>query len=123
MHLTDVGGKDIREGYNFICANYVDGDDIILIGFSRGAFTARSIADLIGSIGLLNTEGLDFFYPIFEDYENMADEDRRRDEFLDDSYDCLTKYNGEKGKQKILWENRRKEEYKQWLKNVSGTDQ
>lgn len=121
-NFTDYWDKDIREGYNFICTNYVDGDDIVLIGFSRGAFTARSIADLIGSIGLLDAEGFKYFYPIFEDYENMADEDRDEHEFLDDSYKYLEKYNGQKGKEKILWENRRKEAYKKWLKSVSQPD-
>ncbi|KAK4154943.1 DUF2235 domain-containing protein, partial [Chaetomidium leptoderma] len=48
--------RDIREVYNFICTNYVDGDDIILIGFSRGAFTARSVADMVASVGLLTPE-------------------------------------------------------------------
>ena len=47
------GDKDIREIYNYICNNYVDGDEIILTGFSRGAFTARSVADMISSVGLL----------------------------------------------------------------------
>lgn len=117
---TDLGVKDIRETYNFICANYVDGDDIVLVGFSRGAFTARSIADLIASIGLLNTRGLESLYRIFEDYENMADEHRSKDKFLGDSYGHLEKYNNQKGKERILWENKRKEEYKQWLKKVSG---
>lgn len=60
-----------------------------------------------------------FFYPIFEDYQNIADEDRSKDKFLDDSYNHLTKYSGEKGKAKILWENRRKDEHRQWLKRVS----
>lgn len=117
--LTDRPAKDIREAYNFICVNYVDGDDIVLVGFSRGAFTARSIADLIASIGLLNVEGMTYFYPIFEDYENMADEHRSSHDFLDDSANYLTKYNGEKGKAKILWENERKDEYRHWLKAVS----
>lgn len=119
MSLTDRCVKDIREAYNFICVNYVDGDDIILVGFSRGAFTARSIADLIGSIGLLNVEGMAYFYSIFEDYENMDDENRSSHDFLDDSYRHLSKYNGEKGKAKILWENKRKDEYRRWLKAVS----
>lgn len=112
--------QDIREGYNFVCANYVDGDDIYLLGFSRGAFTARSIADLIASVGLLTTKGLTHFYDIFEDYESMADENRSPTDFLDDSYDYLTPYRGETGKAKILWENKRKQEYKQWLKGVSA---
>lgn len=111
--------KDIREAYNFICVNHVDGDDIVLIGFSRGAFTARSIADLIASIGLLNVEGMAYFYSIFEDYENIADEKRSSHDFLDDSSRYLTKYNGEEGKAKILWGNKRKDEYRHWLKAVS----
>ncbi|KAL2167332.1 hypothetical protein VTG60DRAFT_1402 [Thermothelomyces hinnuleus] len=60
--------------YNFVCTNYVDGDAIILIGYSRGAFTARSLADLITSIGLLTPEGLDHLCAVFDDYENMGTE-------------------------------------------------
>lgn len=60
----------MRESYSFICANYVDGDEIVLIGFSRGAFTARSIAGMIGNLGLLTREGMEFFYPIFKDMQN-----------------------------------------------------
>lgn len=100
--------------------NYVDDDDIVLLGFSRGAFTARSIADLVASIGLLNVEGMTYFYSIFEDYENMANEHRRSHDFLDDSAKYLTPYNGEKGKAKILWENKRKDEYRNWLIAVSS---
>ncbi|PSR99232.1 hypothetical protein BD289DRAFT_47581 [Coniella lustricola] len=107
--------QDIKEAYNYICTNYVDGDDIVLVGFSRGAFTARSVADLVASIGLLNTEGMVHFYAIFNDYENMADKHRKPSDFLDDSYKYLRKYNGEQGKDKILWENHRKDEYRAWL--------
>ncbi|KAJ0125249.1 hypothetical protein J7T55_006594 [Diaporthe amygdali] len=110
--------QDIRECYNFACANYVDGDSIILVGFSRGAFTARSVADLIASVGLLTTEGMDNFYPIFEDYEHIGDEKRSASEFL---FHDLVPYHGEKGKAKILWENERKEQYKKWLKTKSWT--
>jgi uncharacterized protein (DUF2235 family) len=62
--------QNIREVYSFICSNWVDGDEIVLIGFSRGAFTARSVAGLISSIGLLTREGLDMFHPIFTDAKN-----------------------------------------------------
>src|SRR5579863_8790043 len=33
--------------YSWLVTNYADGDDIYLFGFSRGAFTARSLAGLI----------------------------------------------------------------------------
>lgn len=61
--------QHMRESYSFICANYVDGDEIVLLGFSRGAFTARSIAGMISSIGLLTREGMEFFFPIFKDMQ------------------------------------------------------
>lgn len=65
----------MRESYSFICANHVTGDEIILIGFSRGAFTARSIAGMIGDLGLLTREGMEFFYPIFKDMQNWRTKD------------------------------------------------
>src|SRR6266536_3572662 len=33
----------VWDAYSFICNNYCDGDEIFLFGFSRGAYTARSI--------------------------------------------------------------------------------
>ena len=108
--------QDIRVVYNFICTNYVDGDSIILIGFSRGAFTARSVGDMIGSIGLLTPEGLDRFYTIFNDYENMGDKHRSPNEFL---VPGLQPYNRSRGLAKAEWETGRKLKYKQGLKDVS----
>lgn len=60
------------ESYAFICANYVDADEIIIIGFSRGAFTARSVAGMISSIGLLTREGMDSCFPIFKNVKNWV---------------------------------------------------
>ncbi|KAJ6028004.1 hypothetical protein N7540_003580 [Penicillium herquei] len=71
----DGVGENIREAYSFIATNYETGDEIILIGFSRGAFTARGVAALIDAVGLLNSEGLNMLYPIFKDVENMHNPD------------------------------------------------
>lgn len=49
---------NIRSAYQFICQNYVPGDEIYLFGFSRGAFTARSLAGLITCCGLLYRQSL-----------------------------------------------------------------
>lgn len=40
------------------------------MGFSRGAFTARSVAGMIGDLGLLTRAGMEDFYPIFKDMQN-----------------------------------------------------
>lgn len=53
----------------------MDGDEIILVGFSRGAFTARSVAGMIGNLGLLTREGIEHFYPIFKDMQNWQNYD------------------------------------------------
>lgn len=44
----------IVRGYTFISRNYEPGDNITLIGFSRGAYTARALAGLILDQGLLD---------------------------------------------------------------------
>ncbi|KAK5658153.1 hypothetical protein OQA88_2126 [Cercophora sp. LCS_1] len=110
---------NIREVYNFICNNYVafndeegkeyPGDQIVLIGFSRGAFTARSVADLIGTFGLLTNDGLDHFSAIFNDYENIADNNRVN--YLIE----LELFNPNKYKDKAAWVAARKEKYFNWL--------
>ena len=44
---------NIYDAYRFLVANYEVGDEIFLFGFSRGAFTARSIAGMIRKCGIL----------------------------------------------------------------------
>jgi uncharacterized protein (DUF2235 family) len=45
---------DIREAYSFIAAHHhSDGDRIHLLGYSRGAFAARSLAGMIAKCGIL----------------------------------------------------------------------
>lgn len=44
----------IVEAYEFIARNYDPGDEILIFGFSRGAYTARSIAGMIRKCGLLD---------------------------------------------------------------------
>lgn len=45
--------KNIQDAYRFLCLNYDPGDEIYLYGFSRGAYTVRSLAGLINCCGLL----------------------------------------------------------------------
>ena len=64
---TGLGIDDnIRSAYMFLAQNYVPrddatghpGDEIHLFGFSRGAFSARSLSGFIGSCGLLKRQRL-----------------------------------------------------------------
>jgi hypothetical protein len=65
--------QDIAECYRFICDNYNPGDEIIIIGFSRGAFTARSVAAMVCALGFLNRSGLDQLPHIFNDYQTWQE--------------------------------------------------
>lgn len=61
---------NIKDGYKFLVSNYEDGDDIYIFGFSRGAYTARSLAGLIRNVGILKREKLyliDQAYRIYKD--------------------------------------------------------
>ncbi|MGV9858274.1 DUF2235 domain-containing protein [Gordonia sp. NPDC003425] len=43
---------NVRRGYDRIATSYVPGDTVYLFGFSRGAYTARSLAGMIAYCGL-----------------------------------------------------------------------
>ncbi len=49
----------IVRGYTFISRNYARGDKIYIIGFSRGAYTARALAGMIAAKGLLDASKVD----------------------------------------------------------------
>jgi len=51
-------GEHICSAYHWLGRNYQEGDQIYLYGFSRGAFTARSLGGFLGH-GLLNLKTLD----------------------------------------------------------------
>lgn len=60
--------RNVRDAYAFICNNYFDGDEIFLFGFSRGAYTARSVGGLIGYAGLIGKQDLDRFNDLWTGY-------------------------------------------------------
>jgi uncharacterized protein (DUF2235 family) len=49
----------VVRGYTFISRNYVASDRIYLVGFSRGAYTARALAGLVAARGLLDAAKID----------------------------------------------------------------
>ena len=44
----------IVRGYTYISRNYRPGDAVHIVGFSRGAYTARALAGMIAAVGLLD---------------------------------------------------------------------
>jgi uncharacterized protein (DUF2235 family) len=54
--------ENIRNLYRFIVYNYDPGDELYFFGFSRGAFTVRSLAGFMNKVGLLEKDD-DFYTP------------------------------------------------------------
>lgn len=86
--MTGFGISElIREAYAFVANNYDPStaeeldialkdeskvmDEIVLLGFSRGAYTARAISSLMTDMGLLTKLGMEQFWGIFEDWKNQ----------------------------------------------------
>jgi len=44
---------NIVQGYEFLAKNYEDGDQVYVLGFSRGAYTARSLVGMVRNCGLI----------------------------------------------------------------------
>lgn len=62
-------GDRIQRGYKFLCENYEPGDEIYLIGFSRGAFQARSLAGLIALAGVARSATPETIADVWSYYE------------------------------------------------------
>ena len=63
-------GRNIRAAYSWIKDRYVDGDEVFILGFSRGAYSARSLAGMIARCGLLQsgaTTSVDEIYRRYAD--------------------------------------------------------
>lgn len=61
--------QHVIDGYKYLMQTYQDGDQISIFGFSRGAYTARALAGMIHSVGLLpkhNIENIPFAYQVYE---------------------------------------------------------
>ncbi|MGK7931925.1 MAG: DUF2235 domain-containing protein [Microcystaceae cyanobacterium] len=67
----------ILDAYRFLCVNYEPGDDIYLFGFSRGAYTVRSLAGLIYNSGLLKRENIREIPKAYKIYRDRRDENKK----------------------------------------------
>lgn len=66
---------NILSAYKFLVWNYVKGDEIYLFGFSRGAYTARSLAGLIRSCGIIRNDDLNLINEAYSHYRNRDDQE------------------------------------------------
>ena len=64
--------KNIMDCYRFIVHNYDKGDALYLFGFSRGAYTVRSLGGLIRNCGVLRREHADKVSDAYELYRQRG---------------------------------------------------
>ncbi len=65
--------KNIRDGYRFLVHNYQTGDEVFLFGYSRGAYTARSLGGFIRNCGILKSEHADRIPEAYSLYRNRRE--------------------------------------------------
>lgn len=63
-------GQNIRSAYKWLCKEYLEGDEIYIVGFSRGAFTARSLAGMIAHCGLVLQANWEQVNQAYRHYQN-----------------------------------------------------
>ena len=59
----------------FLVDNYEPDDEILLFGFSRGSYVVRSVAGMVGSVGLLQKREMTRFYDAWDWYAKRQSRD------------------------------------------------
>ncbi|GLP71466.1 uncharacterized protein (DUF2235 family) [Streptomyces sp. SAI-126] len=65
--------RNVLDAYRFLVHTFEPGDSLYLFGFSRGAFTARSLAGLVRNCGILRPEQVDRIGEAWALYRSRAD--------------------------------------------------
>lgn len=65
--------RNVQACYRFLVASYEPGDSLYFFGFSRGAFTARSLAGLVRNAGILRSEHVDRVGDAYGLYRSRTD--------------------------------------------------
>ncbi|OAL06911.1 hypothetical protein IQ06DRAFT_210024 [Phaeosphaeriaceae sp. SRC1lsM3a] len=71
----------VMAGYRFLMRYYTPGDDIYFFGFSRGAYTARFLAEMLDHVGLLsagNEEMCQFAWKTFQKWQCRLPEEGKK---------------------------------------------
>lgn len=64
--------KNVMDGYRFLVHNYEPGDEIYLFGFSRGAYTIRSLCGLINNCSILKSQHGNLVEQAFDIYKTKS---------------------------------------------------
>lgn len=69
-------------GYKFLMRYYSPGDDIYMFGFSRGAYTARFLAEMLDHVGLVsqgNEEMVFFAWKTFSNWQARQENNKKQE--------------------------------------------
>lgn len=61
--------KNIMDAYRYIVQNFAPGDELYFFGFSRGAYTVRSLCGLINNCGILKRAEANLIQMAFDHYK------------------------------------------------------
>ncbi|MEM6408585.1 MAG: DUF2235 domain-containing protein [Pseudomonadota bacterium] len=89
---------DVMQAYRFLCAHHKTAsktdedkrDDILIFGFSRGAYAARVLAGFIHNVGLMPVHQLHLAPQVFRAYREITDAGEDADH--DETYQRLREY-------------------------------
>jgi uncharacterized protein (DUF2235 family) len=62
---------NVYDAYRFLVANYEPGDELFFFGFSRGAFTVRSLVGMVRKCGILRAEAVKRYREATELYRSQ----------------------------------------------------
>ncbi len=64
--------KNIMDDYRYVVQNYSPGDELFLFGFSRGAYTIRSLCGLINNVGIVKRPDARLIQAAFDHYKKSG---------------------------------------------------
>ncbi|MGC0334200.1 uncharacterized protein (DUF2235 family) [Streptomyces sp. SAI-170] len=68
--------RNILDAYRFLVETYEPGDELFFFGFSRGAFTARSLTGLVRNSGILRRDHMDRMSEAWSLYRDRIEQPR-----------------------------------------------
>ena len=66
--------ENLGEAYSWLMQNWVQGDQVYLFGFSRGAYNARAVLGLLRALGLIRTGSENFVPYIVASYSGSLED-------------------------------------------------